>query len=54
MHRKSTIISTNLTLENFKETYSERVFSRNFQQLHHDKTYWQRIRIQQKNFLGGN
>ena len=50
--RKSTIISTNLKLEDFSATYSERTFSRiasNFQML---KLIGKDIRIQ-KIFLGG-
>ena len=53
MRRKSTIISTNLTLKNFSDTYSERTFSRiasNYQML---KLIGKDIRIQ-KIFLGGN
>lgn len=53
MHRKSTIISTNLTLENFKETYSERVFSRISSSYTMIKLIGSDIRIQKK-FLGGN
>jgi len=52
MRRKSTIISTNLKLENFSETYSERTFSRiasNYQMV---KLIGKDIRIQ-KIFLGG-
>ena len=52
MRRKSTIISTNLELENFSETYSERTFSRiasNYQMV---KLIGKDIRIQ-KIFLGG-
>lgn len=52
MRRKSTIISTNLQLENFSETYSERTFSRiasNYQMV---KLIGKDIRIQ-KIFLGG-
>ena len=52
MRRKSTIISTNLTLEDFSELYSERTFSRiasNYQML---KLIGKDIRIQ-KIFLGG-
>ena len=50
--RKSTIISTNLKLEDFSATYSERTFSRiasNYQML---KLIGKDIRIQ-KIFLGG-
>ena len=50
--RKSTVISTNLTLEDFSATYSERTFSRiasNYQML---KLIGKDIRIQ-KIFLGG-
>lgn len=53
MHQKSTIISTNLTLENFKETYSERVFSRISSSYTMIKLIGSDIRIQKK-FLGGN
>ena len=52
MRRKSTIISTNLKLENFSDTYSERTFSRiasNYQMV---KLEGKDIRIQ-KIFLGG-
>lgn len=52
MRRKATIISTNLQLENFSETYSERTFSRiasNYQMV---KLIGKDIRIQ-KIFLGG-
>ena len=52
MRRKSTIISTNLKLENFSGTYSERTFSRiasNYQMI---KLIGKDIRIQ-KIFLGG-
>ena len=50
--RKSTVISTNLKLEDFSAVYSERTFSRiasNYQML---KLVGQDIRIQ-KIFLGG-
>lgn len=53
MRRKSTIISTNLNLEDFSGTYSERTFSRiasNYQMV---KLFGKDIRIQ-KLFLGGN
>ena len=53
MRRKSTIISTNLTLKNFSDTYSERTFSRiasNYQMI---SLIGKDIRIQ-KIFLGGN
>ena len=52
MRRKSTIISTNLTLRNFSDTYSERTFSRiasNYQMI---SLIGKDIRIQ-KIFLGG-
>lgn len=52
MRRKPTVISTNLELENFSETYSERTFSRiasNYQMV---KLIGKDIRIQ-KIFLGG-
>lgn len=52
MRRKSTIISTNLKLENFSDTYSERTFSRiasNYQMI---KLVGKDIRIE-KIFLGG-
>ena len=52
MRRKSTIISTNLTLKNFSDTYSERTFSRiasNYQMI---SLIGKDIRIQ-KIFLGG-
>ena len=53
LNRKSTIISTNLTLKNFSDTYSERTFSRiasNYQMI---SLIGKDIRIQ-KIFLGGN
>ena len=53
MNKKSTIISTNLTLKNFSDTYSERTFSRiasNYQMI---SLIGKDIRIQ-KIFLGGN
>lgn len=53
MHRKSTIISTNLTLEKFSETYSERTFSRVASNYDMIKLIGKDIRIQ-KLFLGGN
>ena len=52
INHKSTIISTNLTMENFLETYSERIFSRissNYTML---KLIGNDIRIQKK-LLGG-
>lgn len=52
MRRKSTIISTNLKLENFSETYSERTFSRIASNYHMLKLIGKDIRIQ-KIFLGG-
>lgn len=53
MRRKSTIISTNLKLENFSGTYSERTFSRIASNYHMVKLIGKDIRIQ-KIFLGGN
>ena len=53
MRRKPTIISTNLKLENFSETYSERTFSRIASNYHMVKLVGKDIRIQ-KIFLGGN
>lgn len=53
MHKKSTIISTNLTLENFSDTYSERTFSRIASNFDMIKLIGKDIRIQ-KLFLGGN
>ena len=52
MRRKSTIISTNLKLENFSETYSERTFSRIASNYRMVKLEGKDIRIQ-KIFLGG-
>ncbi|MDO4276607.1 MAG: ATP-binding protein [Eubacteriales bacterium] len=52
MRRKSTIISTNLKLENFSETYSERTFSRIASNYHMLKLIGKDIRIQ-KIFSGG-
>lgn len=52
MRRKSTVVSTNLTLEKFSDTYSERTFSRiasNYQMI---KLVGKDIRLQ-KLFLGG-
>ena len=53
MESRPTIISTNLTLKNFSDTYSERTFSRiasNYQMI---SLIGKDIRIQ-KIFLGGN
>jgi DNA replication protein DnaC len=50
--RKPTIISTNLTLEDFSDTYSERAFSRIASNYHMLKLIGKDIRIQ-KLFLGG-
>lgn len=52
MRRKSTIISTNLKLENFSDTYSERTFSRIASNYRMVKLEAKDIRIQ-KIFLGG-
>ena len=52
MRKKSTIISTNLTLERFSETYSERTFSRVASNYDMIKLIGKDIRIQ-KLFLGG-
>ena len=52
MRRKSTIISTNLKLENFSDTYSERTFSRIASNYRMVKLEGKDIRIQ-KIFLGG-
>ena len=52
MRRKSTIISTNLKLENFSDTYSERTFSRISSNYRMVKLEGKDIRIQ-KIFLGG-
>ena len=52
MRRKSTIISTNLKLENFSDTYSERTFSRIASNYHMVRLEGKDIRIQ-KIFLGG-
>lgn len=52
MRKKSTIISTNLTLERFSENYSERTFSRIASNYDMIKLIGKDIRIQ-KLFLGG-
>lgn len=52
MRNKSTIISTNLTLEHFAETYSERIFSRISSNYTILKLIGKDIRIQKK-LLGG-
>lgn len=52
MRKKSTIISTNLKLENFSDTYSERTFSRIASNYRMVKLEGKDIRIQ-KIFLGG-
>ena len=52
MRRKSTIISTNLQLENFSDTYSERTFSRIVSNYQMVKLIGKDIRIQ-KIFSGG-
>lgn len=52
MRRKSTIISTNLDLEDFSGTYSERTFSRIASEFQMVKLIGKDIRIQ-KIFLGG-
>ena len=52
MRRKSTIISTNLKLEDFSATYSERTFSRIASNYRMTKLVGKDIRIQ-KIFLGG-
>lgn len=52
MRRKSTIISTNLTLEDFSSAYSERTFSRIASHYQMIKLIGKDIRIQ-KIFLGG-
>ena len=51
-YRKSTIISTNLKLEDFSATYSERTFSRIASNYRMTKLVGKDIRIQ-KIFLGG-
>ena len=53
LRKKSTIISTNLTLGNFMDTYSERVFSRVSSSYTMIKLIGKDIRIQKK-ILGGN
>lgn len=53
LRKKSTIISTNLTLGNFMERYSERVFSRVSSNFTMIKLIGNDIRIQKK-LLGGN
>lgn len=52
LRRKSTIISTNLTLDRFAETYSERTFSRISSNYTIIKLFGNDIRIQKK-LLGG-
>lgn len=52
MRKKSTIISTNLTLERFRDTYSERIFSRITSHYTMVKLIGNDIRIQ-KRLLGG-
>ena len=52
MRRKSTLISTNLTLEKFSDTYSERTFSRIASSYQMLKLIGKDIRLQ-KLFLGG-
>ena len=52
MRKKSTIISTNLKLEDFSATYSERTFSRIASNYQMTKLVGKDIRIQ-KIFLGG-
>lgn len=53
MRRKSTIISTNLTLERFSETYSERTFSRIASNYDMIKLIGKDIRIQKLFLIGG-
>ena len=53
MRKKSTIISTNLTLERFSDTYTERTFSRIASNYDMIKLIGKDIRIQ-KLFSGGN
>ncbi len=53
LRKKSTIISTNLTLDRFAETYSERTFSRISSNYTIIKLFGSDIRIQKK-LLGGN
>lgn len=53
MRRKSTIISTNLPIKEFSNTYSERTFSRIASNYHMIKLIGEDIRIQ-KLILGGN
>lgn len=48
IRKKSTIISTNLSLEQFKQTYSERTFSRIFSSYTMIKLFGNDIRIQKK------
>lgn len=52
MRQKSTIISTNMKLEDFSDTYSERTFSRIASNYHMVKLIGKDIRIE-KIFLGG-
>lgn len=53
MQKRSTIISTNLSLEQFADTYSERTFSRIASNYKMIKLFGNDIRIQKK-LLGGN
>lgn len=53
LRKKSTVISTNLSLSNFMDTYSERVFSRVSSNYTMIKLIGKDIRIQKK-LLGGN
>ena len=53
LRKKSTVISTNLTLGSFMDTYSERVFSRVSSNYTMIKLIGKDIRIQKK-ILGGN
>ena len=52
MNKKATIISTNLTMEDFLDTYSERIFSRVSSNYTMIKLIGNDIRIQ-KRLLGG-
>ena len=53
LRKKSSIISTNLSLEQFAETYSERTFSRIFSHYQMIRLFGNDIRIQ-KQLAGGN
>ena len=53
LHDRSTVISTNLSLEEFRETYSERIFSRVISHYSIVKLIGSDIRLQKKRLTGG-